>query len=210
MSKYPIFLELDNKKVVVIGAGSVAADKVKKLLAAGAKVTVIALEAGKEFSELKSKVTFQQADYSKDQLTGAILVIAATNDQQLNQQVYRDCYDLNILCNVVDSPELCDFYVPAVAQRGSLQIAVSTDGKCPAYAGRIRKQLEKQFTQEHGRFLDDLELVRQRILEEISEADKRKKLLQELVTDESFEYYKQNGPAAWRDRAENIIKNVKN
>jgi precorrin-2 dehydrogenase/sirohydrochlorin ferrochelatase len=112
---------------------------------------------------------------------------------------------LEILCNVVDEPELCDFFVPAVVKRGDLQIAIGTEGYCPAYSGHLRKKLEGIFTEEHGRFLAELERARQEIIEQIPTAADRKTLLGRLVDDESFEYFRTNGPTAWRERARALV-----
>jgi len=119
--------------------------------------------------------------------------------------VYADCQALGILCNVVDDPEFCDFFVPAVVKRGDLQIAISTEGHCPAYAGHLRKKLETIFTEEHGRFLTELEQIRQEVIESLSDLADRKALLGELVDEESFDYFRQNGSAAWRERAQERI-----
>jgi precorrin-2 dehydrogenase/sirohydrochlorin ferrochelatase len=112
------------------------------------------------------------------------------------------------LCNVVDEPELCDFFVPAVVKRGDLQIAVGTEGHCPAYAGHIRKKLEEIFTEKHGQFLAELEMLRKQIIKDVSEPSERKALLGKLADDKSFEYFVENGPAQWRTFAEELIKKV--
>jgi precorrin-2 dehydrogenase/sirohydrochlorin ferrochelatase len=153
-----------------------------------------------------TKAELIESKYSKDYIGRATLVIAATNDEALNRQIYKDCQQLEVLCNVVDSPGLCDFYVPAVVQRGDLQIAVGTDGKSPAYAGHLRKKLENIFTEKHGEFLAQLEAIRGFIIEKIADASERKAILGKLTDDESFEYFLQNGPDEWRKRAEEQIK----
>ncbi len=134
-----------------------------------------------------------------------MLVIAATNNNQLNKQIYKDCQELEILCNVVDVPELCDFYVPAVVKRGDLHIAIGTEGCCPAYAGHIRKKLEKIFTEKHGEFLAELEKLRKRIITEVDEPADQKALLGELVDDKSFEYFIENDQDQWRTYVEERI-----
>ena len=206
MAKYPIFLELSGRRVVVIGGGTVALRKAQSLLAAGARLVVVsrqiddrltALCAGSDAELIKSR-------YSKDYRAGAVLAIAATNDHQLNKRIYKDCQELEILCNIVDEPQLCDFFVPAVVKRGDLQIAIGTEGQSPAYAGHIRKKLEKIFTEKHGQFLAELETLRKRIIKDMPDQSCRKALLGELVDDESFEYFVQNGPAAWHERAEKL------
>ena len=207
MAKYPIYLELSDRRVVVIGAGPVAMRKAQALLETGARLVVVA----KDIDD-KVPVRYKGADaelikskYSKDYLAGAVLVIAATNKPQLNKQIYKDCQQLEILCNIVDQPQLCDFFVPAVVKRGGLQIAVGTEGHCPAYAGHIRKKLEKIFTEKHGQFLTELETLRRRIINDVSEPSERKVLLGNLVDDKSFDFFIENGSDAWRQRAEKII-----
>ncbi len=207
MAKYPIFLELGDRRSVVIGGGSVAARKAQALLNAGTRLVVVAERIdnmmtlvcqGKNAELIKSS-------YSKDYLAGAVLAIAATNNNQLNKQIYKDCQELEILCNVVDVPELCDFYVPAVVKRGDLQIAIGTEGRCPAYAGHIRKKLETIFTEKHGQFLTELAELRKRIIKEIAEPADRKALLGELADDKSFEYFVENDQDQWRTFVEELI-----
>ncbi len=207
MAKYPIFLELGGRRAVVIGGGSVAVRKAQSLLDVGARLVVVAERIDKMMTALckNKKAELIKSKYSKDYLAGAVLVIAATNNHQLNKRIYKDCQELEILCNVVDEPELCDFFVPAVVKRGNLKIAISTEGLCPAFAGHIRKKLEKIFTEKHGQFLTELEKIRQQIINQIPEADKRKILLGKLTDDKSFEYFVQNGSAQWRIFAEELI-----
>jgi len=201
MSKYPIYLELGGKRAVIIGAGPVALRKARSLLAAGARLVIVARNADDTLTALCSsgKAELIKSKYSKNYLAGAVIVIAATNDHQLNKRIYMDCQKLEILCNVVDEPELCDFFVPAVLKRGDLQIAVGTEGNCPAYAGHIRKKLEKMFTEEHGRFLAELETLRKHIIKDVPDPAERKALLGQLVDDRSFECYIEDGPAKWHD-----------
>ena len=207
MAKYPILLELGGRRVVVVGGGAVAARKAQALLDAGARLVVVTEEVSDVLTGLCTQhgAEIVRSKYSKQYIAEAVLVVAATNNPKVNEQVYRDCQSLEILCNVVDDPQHCDFFVPAVVKRGDLQIAIGTEGYCPAYAGHLRQKLETMFTEEHGRFLAELERVRREVIEAVSAVD-RKSLLGELVDDESFEYFRTNGPAAWRKRAEAIIQ----
>ena len=208
MAKYPIFLELSGRRVVLVGGGAVAVRKAHALLDAGARLIVVAERAGDVLTALcrKHNAELIRSKYSKQYIAGAVLVIAATNDPRVNEQVYRDCQTLEVLCNVVDDPSLCDFFVPAVVKRGDLQIAIGTEGYCPAYAGHLRKQFETTFTEEHGRFLSELENVRKQIIDNVPTPADRKSLLGKLVDDESFDYFKTNGPDAWRQRARDLIR----
>jgi len=207
MAKYPIFLELGGRRAVVIGGGAVAARKAQALLAAGARLVVVSKDIDDALTALCQGTNAEliKSGYSKNYIAEAVLVIAATGDSQLNKQIYKDCQKLEILCNVVDAPELCDFIVPAVVKRGDLQIAIGTEGDCPAYAGHLRKKLEQTFTDKHGEFLAELEKLRKRIIEDVPDQADRKALLGELVDDKSFEYFIQNGPAQWQEYADRLI-----
>ena len=208
MAKYPIFLELRDRRVVLVGGGAVAVRKAEALLQAGARLVVVTHRPNDAITVLctRSGAELIRAKYSKQYIAGAVLVIGATNDQEVNKQVYRDCQELEILCNVVDDPALCDFFVPAIVKRGDLEIAIGTEGYCPAYAGHLRKKLEGMFTDEHGRFLANLERIRQKIIQEVSGSPERKTLMGKLVDDESFEYFRAKGETAWRERAQAMIR----
>lgn len=211
MAKYPIFLELTGRRAVVIGGGAVAMRKAQGLLAAGARLVVVAERVDDMLTALCTRhyAKLVRSKYSKNYLSGAVLVIAATNNRKVNMQIYKDCQELEILCNVVDDPEFCDFFVPAVVKRGDLQIAISTEGYCPAYAGHLRKKLEKTFSEKHGEFLAELESLRKRIIKNVSNPADRKTLLGQLVDDKSFEYFVENGPTEWRAYADRFISGKK-
>jgi precorrin-2 dehydrogenase / sirohydrochlorin ferrochelatase len=215
MAKYPIFLELGGRRAVIVGGGAVATQKAQALLAAGARLVVVSKTIDDALAALchGANAELIRSKYSKNYIAEASLVIAATNDEQLNKQIYKDCQELEILCNVVDAPELCDFIVPAVVKRGDLQVAIGTEGHCPAYAGHLRKKLEQTITIQHGEFLAELEVVRKRIFKDVPSTADRKTLIGQLADDKSFEYFLQNGPEAWRNYAQEIgqdyLSNIK-
>lgn len=197
---------------MVIGGGAVAARKARVLLDCGARLVVVADRVDDVIVSMceKSGAEIVRSKYAKEYLAEAVLAIAATNDNELNKRIYRDCQELEVLCNVVDVPDLCDFFVPATVKRGHLQIAIGTEGNCPAYAGHLRRKLEQMITEKHGEFLAELECVRQRVITEVADPTQRKVILGELVDDESFEYFKENGSDAWHDRAGKIIEEKSN
>jgi precorrin-2 dehydrogenase/sirohydrochlorin ferrochelatase len=207
MAKYPIFLELSGRRVVVVGGGAVAVRKAQMLLAAGARLVIVAEQIEDKLTSLWKGTNPEliKSKYSKNYIAEAVLVIAATNNSELNNRIYKDCQELEILCNVVDAPEHCDFFVPAVVKRGDLQIAIGTEGHCPAYAGHLRKKLEQSFTDKHGEFLAELETLRKRIIKEVPDSADRKALLGQLVDDKSFEYFIQKGPIQWQEFANKLI-----
>ena len=206
--KYPIFLNLESKRAVVIGAGSVAARKILGLLEAKARLVVVAehIDDALKARCKNTDIEFVEAKYSKDYLVGATIAFAATNDRKTNEQIYKDCQQLEILCNSPDNPDVCDFLLPAVVKRGDLQIAIGTEGNCPAYAGHLRQKIEEIITEDHGRFLAELETARKRIMETMPDSAERKALLGELVSDASFKYFVEKGSAQWQKNAEEKIK----
>ena len=208
MSKYPIFLELKDRKVVIIGAGSIATRKLQSLLGTGARLVIVAERFTDVLTTLckGTKAELIQDRYSKNYLTDASLAIAATNDLQLNEQIYKDCQKLQVLCNIVDQPDCCDFFVPAVVKRGKLQIALSTEGCCPAYAKTLKSKFQLMFTEKHGEFLNELQCLQAKIIEEIPDPAERKFLLLKLADDKSFEYFICHGPEEWRDYAADSIR----
>jgi len=211
MAKYPIYLELSGRHVVVIGGGAVAVRKAEALAETGARVVVVAKKSNEAMVLLGKggSVRLIKDSYAKDFLVGAVLAIAATNDNDLNRQIYKDCQELEVLCNVVDVPELCDFYVPAVIHRGPLQIAIGTDGSSPAYAGHLRKKLEQLITEQHGEFLKELKAMRKLIQERVAEENDRKILAGKFVDDDSFEKFLKEGAKKWRDWAEQTVESYK-
>lgn len=153
MKTYPICLiNLNRKRVVVIGGGQVALRKVRGLLDAEATVHVISPQVDHELHVLSQspQLTVELRDYRKGDLAGAFLVIAATDDLDVNQVVWDEAEQEGCLINVVDDPAHCNFILPALVRRGDLSIAVSTGGASPALARRIREALETEFGPEYG------------------------------------------------------------
>jgi len=142
-----MFMKLEGRQVLVVGAGNVGEPKIGGLLETGARIRVVALQASPAVREWArdGKIELAIRAFSSDDLAGAFLSIVATNSRTLNERVYHEAQRRGVLCNVVDVPDLCDFFYPAVVRRGDLQIAVSTAGQSPSLAQKIRQQLEKQF-----------------------------------------------------------------
>lgn len=209
MAKYPLFLELKDRPVVVIGGGNVALQKAKALLETGARLTVIAKKICACLDSLcqQHDIPCEVRAYTTDAIRDAILVIAATNDRAVNEAVFRDCRERRILCNVVDVPDLCDFYVPAIVRRGALQIAIGTDGYSPAFAGQLRRKLETLITEQYGEFINHLRQLRQVVIAQVAEHN-RKDVLMKMASDESFQVFTEEGPKAWQDYARAMIANT--
>src|SRR5687767_5605391 len=146
MSLFPIFVKLEGRPVLLVGAGPVAESKVTGLLSAGALVTVVAPKATPRIVELAQRqiLEWHQREFHASDLDGATLVVAAV-PKEVARAVYDEARTRGVLCNSVDDIENCDFFYPAVVNRGDLQIAISTAGHSPALAQHLRIQLEQQF-----------------------------------------------------------------
>jgi precorrin-2 dehydrogenase/sirohydrochlorin ferrochelatase len=188
-SLFPMFLKLEGRQCLVVGAGKVGEPKIGGLLGTGARIRVVALDASPTVREWAraGKIELELRAFATDDLDGAFLVIVATNSRTLNERVYDEAQRRGVLCNVVDVPDLCDFFYPAVVRRGDLQIAVSTAGQSPSLAQIIRKQLEKQFGPGYASWVTELGETRKLIL--ASDLDKEHKLdlLHSLASREALE-----------------------
>lgn len=186
---FPMFLKLEGKQCLVVGAGKVGEPKIGSLLETGAHIRVVALEASSAVREWArtGKIDLELRAFSADDLDDAFLAVVATNSRTLNERVYHEAQRRRVLCNVVDVPDLCDFFYPAVVRRGDLQIAVSTAGQSPSLAQQIRQQLEKQFGPGYATWVAELGETRKLIL--ASDLDKERKLdlLHSLASREAFE-----------------------
>ncbi len=166
MGYYPILMELDDRRALVVGGGGVAERKVRTLLDCGARVEVVSreLNAGLKALAEGGHLQWLGREFEESRLDGAVLVIAATSDPDLNRFVGGACRDRGIPVNVVDQPADCTFIVPAVVRRGDLLLAVSTSGKSPALARAVRRELEERFGPEYGGFLVLMGDVREAVL----------------------------------------------
>jgi precorrin-2 dehydrogenase/sirohydrochlorin ferrochelatase len=182
-------VKLQGRPCLVVGAGKVGEPKIAGLLETGARIRVVALEAGPTVHEWarEGNLELELRAFTEDDLAGAFLAIVATNSRVLNERVYHEARRRGVLCNVVDVPDLCDFFYPAVVRRGDLQIAVSTNGQSPSLAQKIRQQLEKQFGLGYAAWVAGLGETRKLIL--ASDLDKQRKLdlLHSLASREAFE-----------------------
>jgi len=183
MSLFPIFLKLANRPCVVIGAGNIAESKIESLLTAEARVTVIAPEALPRVQEwaASGELTWERREYRPGDLAGAFLAIAATATPEVNRAVFAEAARADILCNAVDDPPFCDFYFPSVVRRGDLQIAISTAGESPAFAQRLRKELNAQLPLDLGEWLMELGRLRREVTAVEPIGEPRKQLLHELA-----------------------------
>jgi len=162
---YPVFWDITGKKCVVIGGGEVAARKVERLLDCGAKVHVVSPLLVPELADLKERgrIGHIAGEYADEYLSGAALVIGATDDEEINASISRDAKARGIPVNIVDDPQKCDFILPSLVERGDLTIACGTGGNSPALARRLREELEAAYGEEYAALLDILGQLRSRM-----------------------------------------------
>ncbi len=160
-----ILTQLERKLCIVVGGGAVAERKAQALLEAGARPRVIAPRLTDRLTSLAhaGRVEWIDRSYADGDLSGAFLVVAATDDPEINHAIANAAAGQQALVNAVDDPEVCDFIAPAVVRRGDLTIAIGTGGAAPALAGHLRAQLEKTFGPEWEQYLELLERLRPQI-----------------------------------------------
>jgi len=183
MSYYPIFVELEGKTALVVGGGSVARRKVETLLEHGASINIISRELTDKLKELieGGKIRKIGEDFKDEHLDGVFAVFAATDDKQLNHKISESAQKRGLFVNAVDQPADCNFIVPSIVKRGDLSIAISTSGKSPALAKKIRKELETQFGSEYETFLILMGRLREEILSKGFSQEENSRIFHEIV-----------------------------
>jgi precorrin-2 dehydrogenase/sirohydrochlorin ferrochelatase len=183
MSLFAMFLKLQDRQCLVVGAGAIGEGKTQSLIEAGALVSVVAPRATQLLQELAatSAITWLKRKFKPSDLEGKSLVIAATSSPSVNELVFRESRRRHVLCNAVDDPPHCDFFYGAIVRRGDLQIAISTNGKSPAFAQRLRELLEQQFGREFAEKVDELGTAREKLFRSRTEPSLRKQLLRRMA-----------------------------
>jgi siroheme synthase-like protein len=191
MSLLPIFVKLRDRLVLVVGGGAIAEGKIEGLFAAEARIRVVAPQVTPAIARwiAQGKIEWQAKAFAPGDLEGSYLVIAATSAPGVNEAVFAEADARGILCNAVDDIEHCHFYYGSVVQRGDLQIAISTNGKSPALAQRLRLRLEKEFGPEYDLWLEWLGAARELLRAGDSSADSKKILLHHLASQPMFERF---------------------
>ena len=186
---FPMFVKLEGRTVLVVGAGRVAESKISGLLDTGAKVHVVAVQATEQVHEWarSGHIKLEERAFLPADLGGASLIVVATSSSETNELVFREAQQRGILCNVVDVPDQCDFYYPAVVRRGDLQIAISTSGQSPSLAQKLRQQLEKQFGPAYANWVAELGETRREVLRSTLDPERKRYLLHSLASRAALE-----------------------
>lgn len=190
---FPMFLKLEDRRVLVVGGGiteaTLAEAKIADLLDTGARIKVIAFDASQTITKWvrAGLIELEERGFVADDLQNVDLVIVATPSPVLNRLVFSEARRQRVFCNVVDIPEQCDFFYPAIVKRGDLQIAISTSGQSPSLAQRLRRQLERQFGLTYAKWVAELGETRREILKSRLTPEQKHELLQSLASREAFE-----------------------
>jgi precorrin-2 dehydrogenase / sirohydrochlorin ferrochelatase len=184
---FPMFLKLEGKRCLVVGAGNVGEPKIGGLIDTGARVRVIALRASEMVQgwARAGKITLELRAFNTEDLDGTFLAVVASASRALNESIYRAAQRRGVLCNVVDDPEHCDFYYPAVVRRGDLQIAISTNGQSPSLSQRLRQQLERQFGPGYAQWVAELGETRKLVMASDLDPERKGELLHSLASREA-------------------------
>jgi len=201
---YSISLNLEEAPCLVVGGGVVALRKVESLIASGARVAIVSPQVVPEIEDLE-EVEIVRREFHTDDLHGKFLVVSATDDRKVNEQVAKAAVRRNMLVNVVDVPDLCNFYVNSQVRRGDLTISVSTGGASPALSKRIRKELERQYGEEYAGFLSLMREYRPMIIREVPDPGRRSKIFKRLAEARVEEIFRERGEAAARKAIEDMI-----
>ena len=183
MPLLPIFLKLEGRRCLLVGAGNVALDKIGSLLKTGVRLRVLAPRARQEVRQLatEGRLEWIERPFQPADLDGHDLVIAATDSPEVNTAVYQAALQRGIFCNSVDDIPNCDFFFGSVVSRGDLQIAISTAGESPAVAQRLRREIDAQLPEDLGPWLTRLGELRRKVLEIHPRGEERKALLHQLA-----------------------------
>jgi precorrin-2 dehydrogenase/sirohydrochlorin ferrochelatase len=186
---FPMFMKLSGKRCLVVGAGKVGEPKIGGLIDTGARIHVVAIAASDQVREWADagKIDLELRAFSSSDLDGMFLAVVATASRSLNDRVYLEAQKREVLCNVVDVPDLCDFFYPAVVRRGDLQIAISTAGQSPSLAQKLRQQLERQFGDGYAAWVEQLGETRRLVLASGLDKETKWELLHSLASREAFE-----------------------
>jgi precorrin-2 dehydrogenase/sirohydrochlorin ferrochelatase len=176
---YMACLDLRGRRCVVVGGGAIGAEKVRGLLACGARVTVVSPSLHPELHA--APITWRPRRYRARDLNGAFLVVAATSDRIVNERVHLDAEARGLLCNVADTPDLCNFILPAVHREGPIAVAVSTGGASPALAQRIRRDIAEVVGQRHAELAERMAALRPAAKERFATYEERRDFFQLMV-----------------------------
>lgn len=180
MGYFPFYIDIENKKCVVVGGGAVALRKIEKILPFKPKITVVAPEVCDEIEDING-IELHRRNFIDSDIADVFTVIAATNDNALNAHIFKLCQEKNILINTVDDKEKCGFIFPALVKKENITVGISTEGKSPIYARFLREKIESSLDENCDRAIAVLFSVRDLIKREIAAEEKRKLAFERIL-----------------------------
>lgn len=207
MKYYPVFLDLHDRWVLVVGGGPVAERKVIQLLESGARIRVVSPELTPALIRLAQagRIAHRRDKFNETDLDDVCLAIAATDDGWANNHVARAAEQRNLFCNVVDVPSLCSFLAPAIVARGDVQIAISTSGGSPALAQRLKREIAAQVGQEYAELAELMSRWRSQLREKIPDQQHRAELFHRLVESDILDLLRAGRRSEAQHRASQLM-----
>jgi siroheme synthase-like protein len=204
---YPVFLNLKNRRIVVIGGGEVAERKVESLLATEALIVLISPDITPRLDLLgqEKRIQVQRRAYAAGDCEGATLVFSATDDAEVSSAVFSEATQARALVNTADEPALCDFIIPAVVRQGDVAIAVSTGGTSPGLASQLRSKIAKMIGPEYAKLTELLARARPEIRLRVPDAGQRKAIHYRILNSDILDRLKRNDVAGAKRRLKDII-----
>jgi siroheme synthase-like protein len=195
---YPVLLKLEGKRSVVIGGGAETEQRVRSLMDAGAQVELIAPVASEEMMQLAraGRIRWIERTYRPGDLEGAFLAVACASDRSRNEEIWAEAEARGIPFNATDDGPHCTFIFPAIHRQGDLVVAISSGGKSPALASRIRDRIAEDLGPEYAEFLDILGRLRPEVTERFPTFERRREIWYRLVDSEAFDRLKAGGREA--------------
>ena len=198
LNNYPINLDLNKKKVLLVGGGKVSFRKFKRLVKTGAFVKIVSPEINNDFSifleqrSINNNCKYSKRKFQEDDLNDVCLVIAATDDEKTNQRIAKLATQKNLLTNIVDDKDISNFTLPSVVDRGDFILTFSTNGKLPALSRKLRIEFEEKFGKEYQLYLEKIGKIRSKIINEIDDIKKRKSIFRNLADRDFIESFAEN------------------
>jgi precorrin-2 dehydrogenase/sirohydrochlorin ferrochelatase len=205
---YPMFVDLEGRRCLVVGGGPVATEKVEKLLDHGAAVRLVTPEMTPDLEAVAAAgrlAELHRRTYRPEDLEGCFLVIAATNLDAINRMVWQDAEARNMLCNVVDVPPLCNFIVPSIVRRGELALAISTGGASPVVAKHIRRELEAAYGPEWESLVNLLRELRDDLKDRYLDMPSRRDAVERLMATDVVRRLAEGDEAGARELAHRVL-----
>lgn len=184
MSYFPLFINLKDKKVLIVGGGKIAYRKLEKLINFEAKITIVAPDICKEIKELEQKnnnINLLEKSFEKEDIINSYLVIAATNDKAMNTKISNYCKEENIQINAVDDLENCTFIFPALIKKDNLTIGITTNGKTPEVSAMLRRKIQNSLPINTEKLIDDICTLRNKLKEIVTDQRTRAKIIKEII-----------------------------